>query len=58
MSGLSDGMPSRLDVEVQLGLVRPHLRIVYGLEALANQIRAEAPKIEAGKRPTGAEEVT
>lgn len=47
--GVDPDYARRLDVEVQLGLVRPYVRIVYSLEDLADRIAAEAPEIEAGK---------
>jgi len=45
--GVDPGYARRLDVEVQIGLVRPYVRIAYSLEELADRIGAEAPEIEA-----------
>lgn len=48
--GVDPGYARKLDVEVQIGLVRPHVRIVHSLTELAARIGADAPEIEAGKR--------
>lgn len=47
--GVDPGYARKLDVEIQIGLVRPYIRIVHSLRELAARIGAEAPEIEAGK---------
>ena len=48
--GVDPAYARKLDVEVQIGLVRPYIRIVHSLRELAHRICTEAPEIEAGKR--------
>ncbi len=36
--GVHPNYPKRQDVEIQTGLVRPDIQIVYSLDELANQI--------------------
>lgn len=48
--GVDPEYARKLDVEVQIGLVRPFVRIVYSLAELATLILREVPEIAAGKR--------
>jgi len=48
--GVDKGYSRKLDVEVQIGLVRPYARIVNNLTELGDMILKEAHEIVAGKR--------
>lgn len=52
--GVDPGYARKLDVEIQVGLVRPYVRIVHSLRALADRICAESLNIEASKPGTRA----
>lgn len=47
--GVDPDYARKLDVEIQIGLVRPYIRIVHSLRELADRIGAEVSKIETGK---------
>lgn len=48
--GVDPDYARKLDVEIQIGLSRPFVRIAYSLEQLTIRVREEAPMIAAGKR--------